>query len=179
MEMAIRRALGLSVSPMQRALSVFGFKPKPKPLPNEYADVDRRPFEVIKAERETRKALLIKQWHLPAYPVKHRGAPTYQERWIRGLYLVAQGVSHDKIDEPPADTIVLICPSKLKVVGFDADSVVQYYTQKEWMVPDDEGGPGGEAGGEEAAARDDAAPAHGDEAGRECTTPQRYFRHAG
>ena len=62
-------------------------------------------------------AALVAKWDLPPRIVRDRGAPTYEEKWIDGLYLAADKLARMQFAEPRVHHISATCPKVLKIKG--------------------------------------------------------------
>ena len=114
---------------MQNLTSFFKRVPKPSSSAAGPVSNETRSYEEVRLQRNRDKEDLVKKWGLPEYPKgEHtQGAPSYQDRWIRGLHLLVDRVVAEKQRAPLLRYITLTCPLHLKKKGFVKEDVPKYF----------------------------------------------------
>ena len=75
------------------------------------------------------KAQLVLDWNLPAFTAVRNRRPTYNEKWVRGLYKLADAVASGKMDvsKVSSEHFAHICPKVLRKKGMTEQSVLKHF----------------------------------------------------
>ena len=99
--------------------------PSKRFLANDSGTIETRSADQKSFDIAATKAHLVLKWNLPAFPPVCNQRPTFDEKWLRGLYKMAGAVASGKMDDPHISSKYFdpTCPKLLRVEGMNDQSV--------------------------------------------------------
>ena len=116
---------------MWQSIEGFVQKKTGQPVKDDSGTVETRSFEQKRAEIAAAKIKLIAAWELPPLPPRNDQLgptrPSYDIKWVRGLYDVAEQVASGKMDPPDRRYFHPACPKELRHKGMTEQKVVAHF----------------------------------------------------